>query len=689
MKSRPSVISFSLAIIAAVACQPEETFGPSSTISAGDVKITATFEQPSADTKTSLEADGKVLWSAGDELAVMTPSTKDKFTLTSGAGSSSAEFYGPLSGSAPFCLLYPYFESCAVADGKLKFTLPQEQTVSGTGTFGQGASPAVAVMDDYNSPVQFRNLCGVLELSLCGSGINVSKIAVSDLGGMPLWGDCEVDLDGTQGTDGQKMDIRGGGNTVILNLARPVLLKASSATLFEMVVPAGSFRNGFSVKLYDLTKGRICVFSTRNAAAEIRRSGISTMKKFKITDEYIESADPAYRGYYKELFVDKGIGLSGVADPPASDSLGWSHDSFSGKDSALQRSVFAGNSDDLNGALLYPDGEPRYRMIYVNGGGAATHGTSLSAAGRKSIVDFVNAGGSYVGTCAGAFIASTGTAKKLYDEYLGIYPSRVHGMDYFDTCSNVTIPETSPLLGYYDFGGDLRIDSVYFNGGCYLSSDYKVKGTEILLRYYIQPGPNDSPMLPTQYHNQISAWAYKANDTKGRVVCTGSHPEGVKTGERLNMMEALCRYAVDGNGKITDKGALVNEQERKMDQLSSSGSRSFARIGDKQYHHFRIEIPAGGAKNLTVRLKSFEENRNLMLSLRKGDFAWRSDADYVLAYPGGDKTVSLDNVSEGTWYVSVFGSDAPKTSCSDGAFKYIGDKTLLNGIPYSVTATWE
>ena len=69
---------------------------------------------------------------------------------------------------------------------------------------------------------------------------------------------------------------------------------------------------------------------------------------------------------------------------------------------------------DENGILLYPDGAPRFRVVYMNGGRAKAHGGTLGEQGRKNYRMFVANGGGYVGSCAGAFIASLGT--KLPDK---------------------------------------------------------------------------------------------------------------------------------------------------------------------------------------------------------------------------------------------------------------------------------
>ena len=113
-------------------------------------------------------------------------------------------------------------------------------------------------------------------------------------------------------------------------------------------------------------------------------------------------------GYYKELFMNGGIALTSRRTLPAADALGLKMEFYasatgekiSAVDTLTQQQIFCGYSEDSNGWLLYPDGAPRYRAIYVNGGHASTHAVSLTEQGRKRIQEFVAAGGSYVGTCA-------------------------------------------------------------------------------------------------------------------------------------------------------------------------------------------------------------------------------------------------------------------------------------------------
>ncbi|MGC9316222.1 MAG: hypothetical protein ACP5G4_11450, partial [bacterium] len=111
-------------------------------------------------------------------------------------------------------------------------------------------------------------------------------------------------------------------------------------------------------------------------------------------------------GYYKDLFMDGGANLTSRTTLPAADTLGLQMEFLATSSSTFQNSIMVENDDDYNGYLLYPDGSPRFRVIYTNGGSATSHGNSLGETGRQRIRDYFGAGGCYTGSCAGAFITS-------------------------------------------------------------------------------------------------------------------------------------------------------------------------------------------------------------------------------------------------------------------------------------------
>ena len=203
---------------------------------------------------------------------------------------------------------------------------------------------------------------------------------------------------------------------------------------------------------------------------------------FLVTSSFSYKQKKSSCGYYKDVFMDSGIYMIDRHDLPATHFLGLSMEKFIAapyypseltiKDTIIQKELLCGSPWDENGILLYPDGEPRFRMIYMNGGLATKHGSSLTPKGRENMRKYFENGGSYVGSCAGMFLASNGVYEegKEYtpnESYLSIWPGTTHHTELLDSYTSVKLQEDSPLLKYYDFGGDLMIDSLRHSNGGY------------------------------------------------------------------------------------------------------------------------------------------------------------------------------------------------------------------------------
>ncbi len=403
------------------------------------------------------------------------------------------------------------------------------------------------------------------------------------------------------------------------------------------------------------------------------------------------------QGYYKDVFIDGGVKLTSLTRLPAADLLDLSAEHFASsryksslpptsQDTLYQNALIIGNEQDLNGVLLYPDGEPRFRLIYVNGGKAANHGTSLGETGRERIREFVANGGSYVGTCAGAFLASSGTIRAdtiyLRKSYFQVWPGITRGTGLYNSSTGMKIEKGSPLLKYNNFGGDMYIDSIRHNGGCYVHTDQQYPdGTEILLRY-------DYPAMikDKSIDNKISAWAYKSNERAGRVVAIGSHPEAVTSGERLDLMAALIQYGLDGNGKPMIKASLENGKKRNMFKSTSDNNPDSTMIGDKQYHHFKVDIPKN-AKNIVISLDG-DNAYDLFLFLKKDDFAFKAEADFKDMSVGAEKEFRFETLQAGTWYIGVECNTTVQTVETEWGYAYTGKTGVLNGVPYSILVEW-
>ncbi len=400
------------------------------------------------------------------------------------------------------------------------------------------------------------------------------------------------------------------------------------------------------------------------------------------------------KGYYKDIFMDSGIGVTSRKDLPVARYLGLSMEAFissatadlSAADTILQNELLVSSALDENGCLLYPDGAPRFRMVYMNGGNAMNLSRALKDAGRQVFVNFVHGGGSYLGSCAGAFFP---THYKLMDdgvkdyspEYIGLWPGVVRNTLLTRTPTGVKIEPGSALLKYFDFGGDMYVDSVFHNGGCHAVEDtlWPANG-EVLARF-------DNSMITTkrEFNNTPVIWSVKEKEEWGRVISCGSHPEGTNYGDRLQLMGAMVIYALIGNAPARVKGELVLGEPRVMDRSTRDCKPEFTKIGDKQYHHFTVEVPEG-IDTLTVSLRSIKgfEDYEMYLMVNPGDFAFRENAKYMDISLKVDKDIVIPAPKPGKYYISVFCNTTVTAVETDKGVRYTGRVDVLNGVPYKL-----
>ena len=407
---------------------------------------------------------------------------------------------------------------------------------------------------------------------------------------------------------------------------------------------------------------------------------IPTVSDFNYSEKVVIN-----QSYYKDVFLDAGIALTSRKSLAAADYLNLSVEGISfsswnptSVEKGEQLSIVGGDSNDNNGRLLYPDGQPRYKLIFVNGGKSIAHGSSLWKEGLENMRLFVKNGGCYVGTCAGAFLASNGFDGVVdYPYYLSIWPGTMRHTGLSNVSSGMFIEKNSPLLDYYDYGGDYYVDSIRHNTGGYPDS-FPLR-TEILARY-------DYPKNPT-VHRKPSIWAYKEPLHSGRVVLEGSHPEEVPDGERRDLTAAMMLYAMDGVGIVSLKGYLKNGEVRVMDKKTTDNDPAYTRIGDLQTHHFAAYIPSD-AKNIQVEVTS-SSKCDLALMMDLDTYAFSDTAEYRTSGRGGKQQLHFNSLREGFWYISVQCLTTVTVEETDYGQAYTGNLEVLNGIPYSISISWE
>ena len=395
------------------------------------------------------------------------------------------------------------------------------------------------------------------------------------------------------------------------------------------------------------------------------------------TDKSVESL-AHQAGFYKDIFMSSGANLTSRKTLFAADTLDLSYEYYAGKDAFQQNKLLVGTKEDSNGVLLYPDGQPRFRMLYVNGGGATSHGKSLTSAGRQLLRQFHANGGSYCGSCAGSFLSGRNVDQRTEPRlgYLHIFPYNTLNTGLKKARLKHVIPETSALLRYRDFGSDRQIADVYHNNGNWLSTKEgeHLKETEILATYRHPDHKIDGG---------AAIWAYRKDASQGRVVNIGSHPEGVAEGEQLALTQACFLYALEGTGSPQIKGTLVSDSTRTMDRQTSDGEPALTRIGDRQYHHFRFEVTAETPR-VSIEVDS-DADVDLNLYLHRDSAAFADHATHQKVEPGSSKQLAV-TLQPGTWYVGVHCATTVRSvnDANSGFYRYYAHRELLNGVAYTI-----
>jgi hypothetical protein len=316
-------------------------------------------------------------------------------------------------------------------------------------------------------------------------------------------------------------------------------------------------------------------------------------------------------------------------------------------------------------------------MLYVNGGAATAHGKSLTKAGRERLRQFNQFGGSYCGSCAGSFLSGRNVDKRTEPRlgYLNIFPFNTLNTGIKKTRVGHRIPTDSPLLRYRDFGGDNAVADIYHNNGNWLQVNEEMREVEVLARYD-HPGH--------KIDGGAAIWAYHPDDQRGRIVNIGCHPEGSRQGEELALTEACFLYAMAGTGLPQLKATLEFGKPRTMDRCSSDNQPAFARIGDRQYHHFALDVPEG-ERTLTITVSS-NEDVDLHLFLSDKSLAFREHATVLDIRPGSTKAIERQ-LAPGRWYVSVYCATTVETinDPDSGFHRYIGNRDVLNGAAYTIS----
>ncbi|MBR4968671.1 MAG: hypothetical protein IKY57_00750, partial [Alistipes sp.] len=189
---------------------------------------------------------------------------------------------------------------------------------------------------------------------------------------------------------------------------------------------------------------------------------------------------------------------------------------------------------------------------------------------------------------------------------------------------------------------------------------------------------------------KLAIWGYKPNKNSGRAVLCGSHPEGVKEGERLELMAAMVLYAMDGNAKPQPKGVLVDGKVREMKKRTEDNVPAYTRIGDRQYHHFEVDVPAK-CKKMVVSLAGYDGERDydLVLYAKQGELAFENNSTVKAKAKACDAELVVKKPKRGKWYVSAHCKTTVEAKVGEKGTYYEGNLSVLNGVPYKISVRYE
>lgn len=224
-------------------------------------------------------------WGTGDVKSYTWLNDIDlKFDLSSESGKVYGSFESQ-SATAPFVdattkAVFPYSKMTDYQAGVMTISLPQTQAYVETG-IDHEANIMVGDIEQEGEDsykVQFKNMMGILKLSLTGDNFQISEIEVVDRGGNKLWGNAALPAGGF--ADGISTSIISGGSSSLTMSCSGVTL-TPSAKDFYFVVPVGSFSNGLdvTVKAADGTKS---TFGTSRANT-IARNDIKAMPAMAVS----------------------------------------------------------------------------------------------------------------------------------------------------------------------------------------------------------------------------------------------------------------------------------------------------------------------------------------------------------------------------------------------------------------------
>lgn len=295
---KKNIFYSAIAILALASCTTETSVEqiviPEASVAPGkEVTIHAGFDYD--DTRTVVQAGGKVYWSPGDQISVTQGFSNDwwssVFTSTNTEPAASADFTGVLPAYSSetwaihpyFCLVFPHKESNYYTSVGARFEIPATQTVP-AGSYQKDAYMAAAYTGDLTD-IHFQHPLGGIVISVDEPGIE--KIVLKATGGESIAGDVSVDCTLGYGYDVStgrislnEKDTQYGGKPINSGPREITVLPEGGTFIpgedYYVVMRPTTLTQGFSLYVYK-ADGRGTKLSI-NKSVEVRRSEFRTLR---------------------------------------------------------------------------------------------------------------------------------------------------------------------------------------------------------------------------------------------------------------------------------------------------------------------------------------------------------------------------------------------------------------------------
>jgi len=194
MKTKKIIYAIGLALLISSCAKTEES-APEQGYIAGKMIFHA-YNADEAETKTSLQSDGSIYWSATEDINLFYGSTASaKFTSSNTSEAASVDFTGDLgditvNADTSFWAVYPYSESNTCDGESITVTLPSSQTAV-AGTFAEDLF--ISVAKSQSTDLYFYNVCGGVKFQVPTSGIK--SVTFKGTNGEVLAGTAKVMMD--------------------------------------------------------------------------------------------------------------------------------------------------------------------------------------------------------------------------------------------------------------------------------------------------------------------------------------------------------------------------------------------------------------------------------------------------------------------------------------------------------------